>query len=206
MTGKSKGRPRTIALLFLLAVAAGGCSSTTSDGKPAPAAIKQESSGSRLSGSRSSGSDPAAGSAKRSTGKQRDKEVTVKTNTRPITVEGEVIDAWCYCSGVMGPGRGPEHEKCAKLCVAGGVSAGILTDDGTVYIAAKHQAYKGCNGLLLPYVAQRVKATGWVAEKGGCRVLKISKVEPVGKGSSDRSSDKSPEKESKPEPTGAEEQ
>lgn len=109
----------------------------------------------------------------------RDKDVTVQTNTEPITLTGEVIDVWCYVSGVMGPGRGKEHEKCAKLCVAGGVSAGILTDDGTVYVAAKHQGYKGCAGLLLPYVAQRVEVKGWVAEKGGCRVLKIREVKPV---------------------------
>ncbi|MBK9145406.1 MAG: hypothetical protein IPM23_23275 [Candidatus Melainabacteria bacterium] len=182
MTGRSNAGAEIIAAFTILAIAASGCSSTSSDGKPA--ATKQQSPG--------PGTERAAG-------KQRDKEVTVKTNTRPITVEGEVIDAWCYCSGVMGPGRGAEHEKCARLCVAGGVSAGILTDDGTVYIAAKHQAYKGCNGLLLPYVAKRVRATGWVAEKGGCRVLKISKVELAEKESSGKNSDK------QPEPSGAEE-
>ena len=77
----------------------------------------------------------------------------------------------------MGDGRGKEHEKCAKLCVAGGVSAGILTDDGTVYIAAKHQGYKGANGILLPYVAKRVRVKGWVAERGGIKVVKVREVE-----------------------------
>ncbi|MCA9800898.1 MAG: hypothetical protein KC777_02875 [Cyanobacteria bacterium HKST-UBA02] len=186
MTGYSK--PVFITALFLLAIAAGGCSSTTSDGKPEPAGSKQQSS--EKPSATDAGPDRAHSASKR-----RDKDVTVKTNARPITLEGEVIDTWCYCSGVMGPGRGPEHEKCAKLCVAGGVSAGILTDDGTVYIAAKHQGYKGCNGLLLPYVAQRVRATGWLAERGGCKVLKISKVELVKSNSSEE-----------PEPTGAEEQ
>ncbi len=112
---------------------------------------------------------------------QRDATVNVKTNTREMTIEGEVVDTWCYCSGVMGDGRGEKHKKCARLCVGGGVTAGILADDGTLYIAAKHQGYKGCAGLLLPYVAERVKAKGWLAERGGCKVLKITSVERVTK-------------------------
>ncbi|MBX9694930.1 MAG: hypothetical protein K2Z81_21275 [Cyanobacteria bacterium] len=107
----------------------------------------------------------------------RDKGVTVQTNTRPVTVVGEVIDAWCYSSGVMGEGRGEAHKKCARLCVSGGVSAGLLDDQGNVYIAAKYQGYKGCSGLLLPFVGKRVKAKGWVAERGGVRVMKIGSVE-----------------------------
>lgn len=110
---------------------------------------------------------------------KRDAAVTVKTNTRPFTVEGEVVDTWCYTSGVMGPGRGEVHKSCARKCVGGGVTAGILADDGTLYIAAKHKAYNGCAGLLLPFVATRVKVTGWLAEKGGVKLLKINTVEKV---------------------------
>ncbi len=110
---------------------------------------------------------------------KRDAKVTTKTNTREMTIVGEVVDTWCYCSQVMGDGRGEAHKKCARLCVGGGVTAGIVTDDGTLYIAAKYQAYKGCAGLLLPYVAKRVRAKGWVAERGGCKVMKITSVEEV---------------------------
>ena len=126
---------------------------------------------------------------------ERDKDINQKVNAKPAELTGEVIDAWCYCSKVMGDGRGPSHEKCAKLCVAGGVSAGILTDDGTVYIAAKHQGYKGCNGLLLPYVAKRVKVKGWIAERGGIKVVKIREVELVDKEENKESKDSEPEKE-----------
>ncbi|MDZ4832465.1 MAG: hypothetical protein SGJ27_01565 [Candidatus Melainabacteria bacterium] len=114
----------------------------------------------------------------------RDAAVTVKTNTRPITIEGEVVDTWCYTSGVMGDGRGESHKSCARKCVGGGVTAGILADDGTLYIAAKHKAYNGCAGLLLPFVASRVKVQGWLAEKGGVKLLKINTVEKVSKSAS----------------------
>lgn len=110
---------------------------------------------------------------------RRDEKVTIKSNTKQIELVGEVVDTWCYSSGVMGEGRGEKHRKCGRLCVGGGVTAGILTDDGTLYIAAKHQGYNGCAGLLLPYVADRVKVSGWLAERGGVKLLKIIKVERV---------------------------
>ncbi|MBZ0187145.1 MAG: hypothetical protein K8F91_12935 [Candidatus Obscuribacterales bacterium] len=170
MTIRSKASRLTV--LYLAIILLAGCSpasnlpDTTSNAEtPAPPAQNAEKKKQEPKDHDSSAS--------------RDKDLTIKTNTKPVTLTGEVIDVWCYVSGVMGSGRGKEHEKCAKLCVAGGVSAGILTDDGTVYIAAKHQGYKGCAGLLLPYVAQRVEVKGGVAEKGGCRVLKIREVKPV---------------------------
>lgn len=97
--------------------------------------------------------------------------------TRVVEFTGEVVDAWCYCSQVMGPGRGEKHKACALACAHGGVSLGILDEKtGELYIAAKHKGYTGCKDLLLPFVAKRVKVTGWAARKGGCNVLKIKTV------------------------------
>ncbi|HUF56054.1 MAG TPA: hypothetical protein VMM55_05770 [Thermohalobaculum sp.] len=51
-----------------------------------------------------------------------------------IEVTGEMIDTWCYFSGVMG---GPDavvgtaHHTCAVWCAAGGIPVGLLTDDAT---------------------------------------------------------------------------
>lgn len=96
---------------------------------------------------------------------------------KPVEITGEVVDSWCFASQVMGPGRGERHRACALACLHGGVTPGIVDDSGTLYIAAKHEAYTGCKELLLPYVAKRVKITGWLAQKGGCNVLKVKKVE-----------------------------
>lgn len=98
----------------------------------------------------------------------------------PIELEGEVVDAWCWTSGVMGPGRGPEHHKCAMKCILGGVSAGIVDDDNNLYIAAKSKAYTGCREQLAPYISNRVHIKGWIAERGGCRILKIGEVKDLG--------------------------
>lgn len=54
-----------------------------------------------------------------------------------VTLEGELIDSFCYLSGVMG---GPDatvgtaHHHCALWCAAGGVPVGLLTGDGKIYL------------------------------------------------------------------------
>ena len=64
-----------------------------------------------------------------------------------VQVKGEVIDTWCYFSGVMG---GPEsvvgsaHHTCALWCAAGGIPVGILADDGTVYMVIKWEGRRRC--------------------------------------------------------------
>jgi len=100
-----------------------------------------------------------------------------KPETEPIVVTGEVVDAWCYASQTMGAGHGPVHQACAVACVGGGVTPGILDDKGVLWLCVKHKAYTGCKEILFPFVARRVKVTGWAAHKGGCNVLKVEKVE-----------------------------
>ncbi|MEL7048226.1 MAG: hypothetical protein AAFO75_04550 [Pseudomonadota bacterium] len=62
------------------------------------------------------------------------------TKPEPIEVKGEIIDTWCYLSGVMGGTDavvGSAHHTCALWCAAGGIPVGVRTDDGTVYMVLK---------------------------------------------------------------------
>ncbi len=96
----------------------------------------------------------------------------------PIVVTGEVVDAWCYASGTMGPGRGPTHRACALACIAGGVTPGIAEDGtGLLWVAAKYKGYQGCKEILLPLVARHVKVQGWAAHIGSCNLLKIKSIQ-----------------------------
>lgn len=101
---------------------------------------------------------------------------TVNINARKFSVTGEVVDTWCFASKAVLNGRGPEHYKCADACAHGGVTLGVVDDQGTLYIAAKTKAYQGCQYLLEPFVARRVVATGWLSQAGGCNIMKIDKV------------------------------
>lgn len=57
-----------------------------------------------------------------------------------IEIKGEMIDTWCYYSGVMGDTdatRGTAHHTCALWCAAGGIPVGVRTDEGEVYMVLK---------------------------------------------------------------------
>jgi len=59
---------------------------------------------------------------------------------KEIEVTGELIDTWCYFSGVMGGEdaiRGTAHHTCALWCAAGGIPIGLRTQDNQVYMVLK---------------------------------------------------------------------
>ena len=59
-----------------------------------------------------------------------------------IEIKGEMIDTWCYYSGVMGSSdatRGTAHHTCALWCAAGGIPVGVRTEEGEVYLVLKFQ-------------------------------------------------------------------
>ena len=59
---------------------------------------------------------------------------------KEVEIKGEVIDTWCFFSGVMGGEDavvGTAHHTCALWCAAGGIPVGVLTEEGDVYMVLK---------------------------------------------------------------------
>lgn len=48
-----------------------------------------------------------------------------------LTIEGEIVDPKCYL-GAMRPGQGEVHRSCARVCIAGGIPAGLITPGASV--------------------------------------------------------------------------
>lgn len=98
-----------------------------------------------------------------------------------ISVTGELIDTFCYLSGVMG---GPEavvgsaHHKCALWCAAGGIPVGVLADDGTVYMVLKvgEDSTSVTPPTLFHLQSHRVTVEGDYVERDGINYLMISRV------------------------------
>ena len=98
-----------------------------------------------------------------------------------VRVTGEMIDTWCYFSGVMG---GPEavvgtaHHTCALWCAAGGIPVGLLADDGTVYMVIKWEgsADVADGETLLRVASHRLTAEGIAFERDGIHYLVVEKV------------------------------
>lgn len=98
-----------------------------------------------------------------------------------IQVTGEIIDTWCYYSGVMG---GPDavvgsaHHTCALWCSAGGIPVGLLAEDGTVYMVLKigpdDRSVGGDTALHL--AAHTVEADGILHQRDGINYLLVEEV------------------------------
>ncbi|MEM8811134.1 MAG: hypothetical protein AAGF59_00850 [Pseudomonadota bacterium] len=104
-----------------------------------------------------------------------------KAAAETVTVTGEIMDTWCYFSGVMG---GPEavvgsaHHTCAMWCAAGGIPVGILADDGTVYMVLKLEGVGTgkADTKLLSIQSDRVTATGDLYRRDGLNYLVVNDV------------------------------
>ncbi|MEM7527074.1 MAG: hypothetical protein AAF416_05280 [Pseudomonadota bacterium] len=98
-----------------------------------------------------------------------------------VTVTGEVIDTWCYYSGVMGLYDivvGTSHHTCAMWCAAGGIPVGILADDGTVYMVMKWEGDPNIadGTLLLDAQSHRITAEGMLHKIDDINYLMVSEV------------------------------
>lgn len=98
-----------------------------------------------------------------------------------ITVTGEILDTWCYLSGVMGPPdavSGSAHHTCAVWCAAGGIPVGLRTDDGTLYMVLKLEGASSVDGnpRILSIQANRVTARGQAYSRDGLNYLVVDRV------------------------------
>jgi len=98
-----------------------------------------------------------------------------------VTVSGEVIDTWCYFSGVMGGPdaiQGTAHHTCALWCSAGGIPVGILGEDGQVYMVLKVPQGDSVAGgdTLLTLASHGVTADGMLYQRDGLNYIVVSGV------------------------------
>lgn len=100
---------------------------------------------------------------------------------KPIEIKGEVIDTWCYFSGVMGGEDavvGSAHHTCALWCAAGGIPVGVRTEEGDVYMVLK---YEGTDPLertdtIMEVQSDVITAKGMHYVRDGVNYLVVEKV------------------------------
>ena len=98
-----------------------------------------------------------------------------------VTIRGEVIDTWCYFSGVMGGPdavQGTAHHTCAIWCSAGGIPVGLLWEDGTVYmiLAINGDDQSASGQTQLELASYDITVEGNVFARDGLNYLVIDAV------------------------------
>ena len=98
-----------------------------------------------------------------------------------ITIKGEIIDTWCYFSGVMGAPEsvvGTAHHTCALWCSAGGIPVGLLAEDGTVYMVLKIEDddTSASGDTQLKIASHVIEADGMHYERDGIHYIIVEEV------------------------------
>ena len=57
-----------------------------------------------------------------------------QAKAKEITIEGEIVDVYCYMSRHEGSGMGPEHAACTNGCIRKGGVVGFVSEDGDLYM------------------------------------------------------------------------
>jgi hypothetical protein len=103
------------------------------------------------------------------------------TEGKRVSLKGELIDTWCYFSGVMG---GPDavvgsaHHTCAMWCAAGGIPVGMLGEDGEVYMILKLPGEENSVGgdTFVELTNDVIEADGMMYERDGLKYLVVSEI------------------------------
>ncbi len=98
-----------------------------------------------------------------------------------VQITGEIIDTWCYYSGVMGPPEsttGTAHRTCALWCSAGGIPVGLLGEDGEVYMVLKIEGDDGSasGDTQLRLASHEIVADGMLYKRDGLNYLVVETV------------------------------
>lgn len=98
-----------------------------------------------------------------------------------IQIKGEIIDTWCYFSGVMGGPdavTGTSHHTCALWCSAGGIPVGLLGEDGQVYMVLKIEddSHSAGGDTQLRLASHEITADGMLYKRDGLNYLVIEEV------------------------------
>lgn len=98
-----------------------------------------------------------------------------------IRIKGEIIDTWCYYSGVMGGPdavTGTAHHTCALWCSAGGIPVGLLGEDGQVYMVLKIEgdAASASGDTQLRLASHEITADGLLYHRDGINYLVVEEV------------------------------
>src|ERR1051325_503660 len=97
----------------------------------------------------------------------------IKTDSKEVTIKGEVVDQPCY-DGKNGA-RGEAHKACALSCAKRGNQLAIVDEKNNVYsITGDYAANK--NEKLIEFVAETVEAKGVVTEKDGKKFIAVSSI------------------------------
>jgi hypothetical protein len=92
-----------------------------------------------------------------------------------VTLTGTIVDMHCYVThGVRDAG----HTACANACIARGVPAGFLSNDGTLYVLFGEEPFS-VKDQVKDLADVPVRLTGTPVVRSGVKGIQIKSIEKV---------------------------
>jgi len=90
-----------------------------------------------------------------------------------VSLNGTVVDMHCYVTHGI---RGAKHTACSNACIARGVPAGFLAEDGTLYVLFDEKPFSVKDKVAgLADIPATLKGTPVV--RGGIKGIQIKSIE-----------------------------
>ncbi len=95
------------------------------------------------------------------------------TNAADVTLKGTVVDMHCYVTHGI---HDAKHTACANACIARGVPAGFLAEDGTLYMLFGEKPFS-VKDKVADLADVPVTLTGTPVVRGGIKGIQIKSIE-----------------------------
>lgn len=105
-----------------------------------------------------------------------EKDGKVEKAAPDVTLRGTVVDMHCYVTHGI---HNAEHTGCANACIARGVPAGFLADDGTLYVLFGETPHS-VKETVKDMADVPAEVTGTPVVRGGIKGLQIKSIEKTG--------------------------
>jgi hypothetical protein len=94
-------------------------------------------------------------------------------NVAPVTVKGTVVDMHCYVTHGI---HDAKHTACSNACIARGVPAGLLADDGKLYVLFEEKPFS-VKDRVAGLADVPVIVTGRPVLRSGIKGIQIASIE-----------------------------
>ena len=99
--------------------------------------------------------------------------IGAEDRTADVTLTGTVVDMHCYVTHGV---RDARHTSCSNACIARGVPAGFLADDGTLYVLFDEKPFS-VKDRVAGLADVPVSLTGTPVTRGGIKGIQIKTIE-----------------------------
>jgi len=94
----------------------------------------------------------------------------------PVTLKGTVVDMHCYVTHGI---HDAKHTACSNACIARGVPAGLLAEDGTLYVLFEEKPFS-VKDRVAGLADVPVIVTGTPVTRSGVKGIRIAAIERAG--------------------------